>query len=213
LRGDQRSGTIARVPRFLVLALALVLLLPGRADANVTCNSGKTVYKHARTRVFTMYQRTEFYVCSAVMRRPRLFAYGNDGTLDDLYNWKLYGHRLSFIREWVGGDSLGWTAGWVDLHTGASAEASIQPDHGIPFAETGQAVVVAPDGSVAILEHVENSTAQVIAYAQFGKRTFHEAHLLATVDAGDVVPNSLAITGRSVTWATTSGAPGSVPIG
>jgi len=201
------------VLRFLPLALALVLLVPGRADAKVTCDSGKTVYKHARTRVFTMYHRTEFYVCSAVLRRPRLFAYGNDGTLDDLYNWKTFGHRLAFIREWVGGDALGWDAGWVDLHTGAFAEATIQPDTDIPFAETGQAVVVAPDGSVAILEHVENSTAQVIAYAQFSKRKFHEAHLLASVDAGDVVAGSLAIAGGSVTWTTTSGVRGSVPIG
>ena len=200
--------------RFLPLALVLVLLAPGRADAKVTCNSGRTVYTHARTRVFTMFQRTEFYVCSAVIRRPRQFAYGNDGTLDDLYNWKAYGHRLSFIREWVGGDALGWTAGWVDLHTGASAEATIQPETDIPFAETGQAVVVAPDGSVAVLEHVEApSTAQVIGYAQFGKHRFQQAHLLATVDAGDVVPTSLAVAGGSVTWTTTSGVPGSVPIG
>jgi hypothetical protein len=213
LPGDERTGTIACVPRFLILAVALVLLVPSRADAKVTCSSGKTLYTHARTRVFTLYQRTEFYACSAAMRRPRLFAYGNDGSLDDLYGWKPYGHRLSFIREWVGGDNLGWAAGWVDLRTGLSAEVSIQPDHGIPFAVTGQAVVVAPDGSVAILQQVENSPAQVIAYARFGKRKFHEPHLLATVDAGDVDAKSLAITAGSVTWTTTSGVPGSVPIG
>jgi hypothetical protein len=202
------------VPRFLVLAVALVLLLPGRADAKVTCASGKTVYTHARTRVFTLYQRTEFYVCSAVLRRPRLFAYGNDGSLDDLYDWKPYGHRLSFIREWVGGDALGWTAGWVDLHTGKSVEARIQPETDLPFAQTGQAVVVARDGSVATLEHVEApSTAQVIGYAQFGKRRFHRVRLLATVDAGDVVAKSLAIAGGAVTWTTASGVPGSVAIG
>jgi hypothetical protein len=74
LHGDQRIGTIACVPRLIVLALALVLLVPGRADAKVTCNSGKTLYTHARTRIFTMYQRTEFYACSATIRRPRLFA-------------------------------------------------------------------------------------------------------------------------------------------
>jgi hypothetical protein len=213
LHGDARTATIAGVPRFLVLALALALLVPSRADAKVTCNSGKTLYAHARTRVFSMYQQTEFFVCSAAVRRPHLFAYGNDGSADDLYDWKPYGHRLSFIREWVGGVSLGWTAGWVDLRTGVAAEASIQPDHDIPFGATGQAVVVAPDGSVAILEHVENSTAQVIAYAQFGKRKFHEAQLLATVDAGDVVATSLAIAGGSVTWTTTAGVPGAVPIG
>jgi hypothetical protein len=199
--------------RSLGLALALVALLAARAEARPACDSGKTVYAHARTRVFARYKRTEFYVCSAVLRRPRLFAYGNDGTLDDLYGWKRYGHRLAFIREWVGGDDLGWTAGWVDLHTGASAEARIQPETDIPFAATGQAVVVAPDGSVAILEHVEGSPAQVIGYAQFGKRRFHTVRLLATVDAGDVAPKSLAIVGGSVTWTTASGASGSVPIG
>jgi hypothetical protein len=201
------------VLRFLPLALTLVLLVPGRADAKVTCDSGKTVYKHARTRIFALYHRTEFYACSAVLRRPRLFAYGNDGTLDDLYHWQRFGHRLAYIREWVGGDALGWDAGWVDRHTGAAAEATIQPDTGIPFAKTGQAVVVAPDGSVAVLEHVENSKAQVIAYAAFGKRKFHAARLLATLDAGDVVAKSLAIGGGSVTWTTTSGVPGSAPIG
>src|ERR1700710_2811108 len=122
--------------RLLLLTLALVLLVAGRADAKATCSSGHTIYKHARTRIFTLYQQTEFYVCSATLRRPRLFAYGNDGSIDGLYMWKLYGHRLSFIRAWVGGDDLGWTAGWVDLHTGVSAEARIQPETDIAFAET-----------------------------------------------------------------------------
>src|SRR3954454_7380377 len=202
------------MPRLLALTFALVMLVATPAEAKLTCDSGKTVYKHARTRIFSRYQQTEFYVCSAVIRRPRLFAYGNDGTIDGLYKWKAYGHRLSFIREWVGGDDLGWTAGWVDLHTGASAEARIQPETDIPFPQTGQAVVVAPDASVAILEHEEApSTAQVIGYAHFGKRRFHKVRLLATVDAGDVVAKSLAIAGGSVTWTTTSGVAGSVPIG
>ena len=202
------------MPRLLALTLALMLLVADRAEAKVTCDSGKTIYKHARTRVFTLHQQTEFYVCSAVMRRPRLFAYGNQGTADGLYAFKTYGHRLAFIRAWVGGDDLGWTAGWVDLHTGGSAEARIQPETAIPFADDGQAVVVAPDGSVAILEQVAApSTAQVIGYAQFGTRAFHQVRLLTTVDPGDVDPKSLAIAGGSVTWTTTSGVAGSVPIG
>jgi hypothetical protein len=200
--------------RLLPLALALVLLVPGRADAKVTCDSGKTLYEHARTRVFTMYQRTEFYVCSTVLRRPRLFAYGNDGTLDDLYEFKTYGHRLSFIRDWIGGDDLGSSAGWVDLHTGASAEVTIQPEDDVPFDEAGQALVVAPDGSLAILEHEDApSTAQMIGYAQFGTRRFHKLRPLATVDAGDVVATSLAVAGGAVTWTTTAGVHGSAPIG
>jgi hypothetical protein len=74
--------------------------------------------------------------------------------------------------------------------------------------------VVAPDGSVAILEHEEApSTAQVIGYARFGTRRFQKVRLLATVDAGDVVAESVAIAGGSVTWTTTSGVPASAPIG
>ena len=53
----------------------------------------------------------------------------------------------------------------------------------------------------------------MIAYAQFGKREFHEAHLLATVDAGDVARRRWPSPAGSVTWTTTSGVPGSVPIG
>jgi hypothetical protein len=44
------------VLRLLPLALALALLVPGRAEAKLTCSSGKTYYKHARTRVFAVYQ-------------------------------------------------------------------------------------------------------------------------------------------------------------
>src|SRR3954447_6512992 len=133
LRSARRTGRIAGMRRVLVLVLALVLLAPGPADAKVRCHSGKTVFEQGRTRVFTLHQQTEFWVCSAVLRQPRLFANGNEGTLDSLYGWKAYGHRLSFIREWVGGDDLGWSAGWVDLHSGASAEATIQPNSDIPF--------------------------------------------------------------------------------
>src|SRR3954469_14729179 len=46
LRGRRMIGRIVRMPRLLALTLAVVLLVPGRADAKVTCDSGKTVYKH-----------------------------------------------------------------------------------------------------------------------------------------------------------------------
>ena len=59
--------------RLLALALALALFAPGRADAKLTCHSGKTYYKHARTRIFAVYEQTEVYVCSASLRRPRRF--------------------------------------------------------------------------------------------------------------------------------------------
>jgi hypothetical protein len=200
------------VLRLLPLALALALLAPGRAEAKLTCDSGKTYYKHARTRIFAVYQQTEVYVCSAHLRRPRRFDYINDGTADGLYGWKLYGHRLAFLHTWTGGDSLGWLAGWVDLHTGQAAEASVQPDHGIPFADSGEAVAVAPDGSIAALQKVEGDTSEVIVYAQFGTHRFHAIRLLSTVDTGDVDPKSLAIANGSVTWTTTAGVTGSAPI-
>jgi len=203
------------VLRLLPLALVAALLIPaGRADAKVKCDSGKTVFTHGRTRVFTMYHRTYWYVCSATLRKPRWFAYGNDGSLDDYYGWKLFGHRLAFEHDWVGGDDLGWTAGWVDLHTGKSPEASMH-DFDIPFNDHGQAIAVAPDGSVAALQQEETTVdpGQVIVYAQFGKAKFHRTRLLKTIDAGDVDPKSLAIANGFVVWTTTSGVAGSVPIG
>jgi hypothetical protein len=103
-------------------------------------------------------------------------------------------------------------AGWVDLHTGQAAEASVQPDHGVPFADSGEAVAVAPDGSVAALQKVEGGTSEVIVYAQFGKRQFHTIRLLTTVDTGDVNPKSLAIANGNVTWTTITGVTGSTPI-
>ena len=103
-------------------------------------------------------------------------------------------------------------AGWVDLHTGQAAEASVQPDHGIAFADSGESVAVAPDGSVAALQKVEGDTSEVIVYAQFGKRRFHAIRLLSTVDTGDVDPSSLAIANGNVTWTTTAGVTGSAPI-
>jgi hypothetical protein len=192
----------------IVLALAVLAVIPARADAHVSCNAGKTLFREGKTRVFQSRDRTSWYVCSAWLRRPRLFAEGNDGSLDATYSFRRTGRRVAFVWSWVGGDDLGWGASWVDISTGRSKYVEINPTDAVPYGE-GETVVAGADGSVAFVETVEGG-GFAIGYAPFAAGRFGPPRVL--VENADIVPASLAIAGGTVTWRTT-GESRSVPIG
>jgi hypothetical protein len=170
----------------------------------MSCNAGKTLFHEGKTRVFQSRDTTSWYVCSAWLRRPRLFAQGNDGSLDATYAFRRTGRRVAFVWSWVGGDDLGWGASWVDVSTGRSKYIEINPTDDVPYGE-GESVVAGADGSVAFVETVENAGGRlVIGYAPFAAGRFGPPRVV--VDNADVVPASLTFDGTTIGWRTTAGA-------
>ena len=185
----------------ILLALAVLAVIPARADAHVSCNAGKTLFHEGKTRVFQSRDKTSWYVCSAWLRRPRLFAQGNDGSLDSTYSFRRTGRRVAFVWSWVGGDDLGWGASWVDVSTGRSKYIEVNPSE-FPFGE-GEAVAAGSDGSVAFVEKVETG-GLAIGYAPFAAGRFGDPQLV--VSDADIVPESLSLSGDTIGWRTTAGA-------
>ena len=188
-------GTIA-------LAVAALALLPARADAHMSCSAGKTLFHEGKTRVFQSRDRTSWYVCSAWLRRPRLFAEGNEGALDATYAFRRTGRRVAFVWNWVGGDDLGWGASWVDVSSGRSKYVEVNPVFDLPDGE-GETVVAGADGSVAFVEKVDGG-GLAIGYAPFAAGRFGSPRVL--VSDADVVPASLSLRGTTIVWQTTAGA-------
>ncbi len=195
----------------IVIALAVLAVIPARADAHMSCNAGKTLFHEGKTRIFQSRDTTSWYVCSAWLRRPRLFAEGNEGSLDSTYAFRRTGRRVAFVWGWVGGDNLGWGASWVDVSTGRSKYVEINPKVDVPSGD-GESVVAAADGSVAFVETVENGGGRVIiGYAPFAAGRFGPPRVV--VDDADAVPASLTLNGTTIGWRTTGGESRSVPIG
>jgi hypothetical protein len=198
------AGQALAVLARLALAVALLAALPASADAHMSCNAGKTLFREGKTRIFQSRDRTSWYVCSAWLRRPRLFAEGNEGSLDSTYAFRRSGRRVAFVWGWVGGDDLGWGATWVDVSTGRQKYVEVNPTVGVPFGD-GEAVVAGEDGSVAFVETVENSGGKlIIGYAPFAAGRFGAPRVV--VPDADVVPASLSLSGDTIAWRTNAGA-------
>jgi hypothetical protein len=191
----------------LLICGAVLLLLPATAQAKLTCSSGKADLAHGKTRVF--YTRDHWYLCSSRIRRPHeLMDSGTDGAYVKPSAFRLFGNRVGFAVYWEDAVAGGWDAEWVDVRTGELRYTDITPDTPLPVADA-QAVAVDADGSIAFVEGDEDG--QWIGYARNGVHRFHATKLLTQVDAGDVVPDSLAYANGTVSWTTTAGVTSSLP--
>jgi hypothetical protein len=162
-------------------ALLLALALAG-------CGSGVTLFEEGPTRIFLSDSGRAVYVCSARLQEPQAFADGGD----ELFAFRQAGRRVGFASRTV-------DAGWVDTTT-----AEVRTVHAGSAVQTDrQAVAVGADGSVAFLER--SFEGQTIGYARNGPARLGRPRVLATVPAGDVVPESLAVMSGTVFWRTTSG--------
>jgi hypothetical protein len=180
----------------LGLLVALSLLAPAKP---VDCHSGQTRFHAGRTRIFRT-QVGRWYVCSAQVRRPRLFAGENGGRIDSLRAFRRFGERVAFAWHETTSDEGGWLAAWIDPRTAAVRYTGV--------AGTLQAVAADADGAIAFV--ALDGPEQQIGNARNGVHGLGSARVLTS--ATDVVPGSLALANGIVTWTTTSGMPGSAPI-
>ena len=187
------------------LALAAALLAP--ASAKPACRSGHTEFAHGHTRIFSVLHRTEWRICSLRLRRPRTFAYGNEGALDSMFMWRARGPRVAYQHGWIGGDEEGWAVGWVDIRTGASHEVTVANSDGIsdiPVGDGADAIALAADGSIAFVEtKTPPKAGQIIGYVPYSGR--FGAPRVVDADA-DAVPASLTFDGDTISWRTAAGA-------
>jgi hypothetical protein len=210
--GGQALAVLVR----FALALAILAVAAPRADAKPTCRSGHTELTHGHTRIFSAHHKTEWWICSLRLRRPRMVGYPTD-LIESMFAWQARGPRVAWQHDWIGGDEAGWAVGWVDITTGASHEVTVANTDGltdIPYTDGADAIALASDGSIAfVVKEPDPAVDQLIGYVPYAGGRFGEPRVLATIDAGDAVPSSLATDRGVVTWRTTSDAARSVPIG
>jgi hypothetical protein len=194
----------------LALALAILAVAAPRADAKLTCRSGRTEFSHGRTRIFSVRSEdgTEWRVCSLRLRRPRMVGFPT-GLIESMYRWQARGPRVAFEHDWIGGDEEGWAVGWVDVTTGATKEVTVANSDGvtdIPVADGGDGIALGSDGSIAfVAKEPDPAVDQIIGYVPYAGR-FGTPRVVVTVPAGDAVPSSLALNGDTISWRTKAGA-------
>lgn len=200
--GGQAFAVLVRI----ALALAVLAVAAPRADAKSACRSGRTEFTHGHTRIFSVYHRSEWRVCSLRLRRPRVVSYGT-GLIESLFMWQARGPRVAWQHDWIGGDEEGWAVGWVDITTGASHEVTVANSDGItdiPVADGADAIALASDGSIAfVAKKPAPEVGQIIGYVPYAGR-FGAPRVV--VDNADAVPASLTLNGDTIAWQTTAGA-------
>jgi hypothetical protein len=209
----KRRATIA-----VLLAVAAAVLAAAPADAAFerprSCRSGEGIFREGPVRLFRTEgtiageQAFRFYVCSARIRRPRLFNETSPGLDETISTLRRSGRRVAFVSTLIGGESFDQVLGWVDLNTGRSRLTGIRDED-----EGATVLAVVPDarGGIAYLQEAFDDGAQRIGYA----RVFRNGQLgvprpRALVADSPVVPRSLAVSGTTITWMTESGTAGSV---
>lgn len=151
-------------------------------------------------------QAFRYYVCSAHIRRPKVFNETSPGLDETLSTFRRSGRRVAFVQTLIGGESYDQVLGWVDLRTGRRRLTGLSRDDDGP---TVLAVVADARGGIAYLQERFDDGAQRVGYARVlpdGELGAPRARALVRGSA--VVPRSLAVCGTVITWRTRSGAVG-----
>lgn len=169
--------------------------------ASRTCDSQERVYRKGAVRIFmrTVGNIERFYLCSSRLRKPKLFLEKNPWSHPPIFGFRQFGQRLMFWIDW-GGESGSYGLGWVDLRNGRAMDVEVAGDLDVDEAAVGG------DGAIAV------RAGQELHYARPGRRSLHALKPLATITNGEPVKGSLAVKGANVTWRTTTGEVGSVPV-
>ncbi len=169
--------------------------------ASRTCDSKERLYRKGPVRVFmrTVGNIERFYLCSKQLRKPKLFLEKNPWTFPPIYGFRQSERHLMFWIDW-GGEEDTRGLGWVDLRSGQQMDLTVDAELEVSEAVVGR------DGAIAARAGSE------LLYARPGRRSLHGLRFLARITNGEPVKRSLAIRGSNVTWRTTAGDEGSVPV-
>ena len=169
--------------------------------ASRTCDSQERLYRKGAVSIFmrTVGNIERFYLCSSQLRKPKLFLEKNPWSHPPIYGFRQFGQRLMFWIDW-GGEAGSYGLGWVDLRDGRQMDVEVEAGFDVDEA------VVGGDGAIAARAGKE------LYYAFPGRRSLHRFRALATITNGEPAKGSLAIEGANVTWRTTAGEVGSVPV-
>jgi hypothetical protein len=194
-----------------------------------TCRSGSTLFHHGQVRAFRVSfydaadrgQHQEALVCLHRSGKPIVIFDPGPFNSVQAGRFHVVGSRLGFVIHDQGFANGSETdVGWVDLRTGAVAlgllNAGENADGGDPLLpETGIRFAFAADGTTAV---IAGTACQVVAILPLaakpssGARRLGPPRVLLTAPTGGLDAASIAITPTTVTWRTTTGTPGSVPL-
>ena len=169
--------------------------------ARRTCDSAQRIYRSGAVRIFmrTVGNIERFYLCSAWLRRPRRFLEKNPWSYPPIYGFRRFGQRLLFWIDW-GGEEDTRGLGWVDLRTAQQRDTTVPAELDVDEAAIGA------DGAIAV------RAGDALHYARPGRRSLHALRPLARITNGRPARRSLAVRGGYVTWRTTAGDVGRVPV-
>lgn len=211
------------VPRSAFIALVAVLglaLVAAGADGRAprSCAKPKPQFRDGSIRIQTTMGRLgnqQWYICSATLRRPRIFYDGSEGVATTEAHFRRFGNRVAYWWIWDTGGGGGWELGWVHARTARARDTAVDFDDALD-SEGIAAAAVATNGAMAYLECVDTgsgTSAQRVGYAPPGARgRLGRPRTLVDVPAGNIDPRSLTTTRSVVSWTTTSGEPGSARI-
>jgi hypothetical protein len=219
------NGTRTAILAGLVAALLLAPASAGaRGPLHLTCNParGHVVFQRGHTRLFWMprgpagAKHAVWYACSSRIHRPRPFVSGSRDSYDLVDHFRGFGNRVGFVWKHFAAVSYGMdiqeSVGWVDVTTGEERDTVLTATDpsGLGLGDvTGEAV--GTDGAVAGIVKPQGDS-ELIAYAPNLADGLGDARPVSTVDAGDVIPASLQVSGDTVSWTSRSGGPGTAPV-
>jgi hypothetical protein len=152
-----------------------------------------------------------YYLCSRRLRRPKRFLSEAPFGEEELFDFKLYGHRVGFQVRSTGGESEAISVKWLDLNTGRSKETYPDPD---VVGGPAQGYAIGPDGGIAVLLDLDDEGQRVV-YARAKPKGLGKLRVIARIPWAQgeyALDESLTIADGVVTWTMKSGAKGSAPI-
>ncbi len=176
------------------------------AQAPANCDAAKAVLRRGKIRVFLRGEKVRtYYLCSDRLRTPRAYHSRKvDPAEDEPFDFSVRGRRLLYTDFHV--ITQIELLAWVDLRTAGYREIRIPAGH-----EYDEIRALGPDGAIAFVT-TDADKGQRIWYAAARARALATPRIVARATDGDIVPESLRISGGRVHWKTPYGPPRSAAL-
>ena len=180
--------------------------LVSAAQAPAGCAAPKAVLRRGRIRVFLRGDTVRtYYLCSDRLRTPRAYHKRKvDPAEDEPFDFSVRGRRLLYTDFHVATQVE--LLAWVDLVTAHYREIRIPRGH-----EYDEIRALGPDGAIAFVT-TDAADGQRIWYAAASATSLARPRIVARATDGDIVPESLRISGGRVRWKTPYGPPRSASL-